>query len=349
LGVNYSLEDIFNDILNFHSNISEEFFKLDGEHMNLLKSTLTTTVATIFATFTASIALTAQAGQMGAQYTSDKQQFEGYSIELINNCGVDVPNISPLAYTIMQDDINSLRGWSHIRKNNGSEEFTAAKLEDEDYKITKDHYLIDKSCNDVKTQSAVLLKKHSDWDHQHANGFEPKFFDKRLMLSNIDKIVLDIKLHKEGTSIPTVEDLRKAYGEILTKEQLMTLDQGKANIAVTIFEAMALNQSISSLNADSFIEIDQEKYFDKWIRITINVDKMNYYTEISYNATPADRDDYKSLAIKGLRLNPENNTGDVLRNFITDSWSKELPELFKELNISIKKIEIIVKDNKVMY
>ena len=168
------------------------------------------------------------------------------------------------------------------------------------------------------------------------------------MLSNIDKIVLDIKLHKEGTSIPTIADLQSAYGEILTKEELNTLDQGKANLAVTIFEAMALNQGISSLNADTFIEIDQNKYFDKWIRITIDADKMNYYTELSYNATPADKDDYKDLPIKGFRLNPENNTGNVLRNFVPN-WSKELPELFKEMNISIKKIEILVKDNKVMY
>ncbi|MCJ8313749.1 MAG: hypothetical protein HRU38_16695 [Saccharospirillaceae bacterium] len=313
--------------------------------MNLLKSTFTTIAATCAVCMT----LSAQAGQMGAQYTSDKQQFEGYSIELINNCGVDVPNISKLAYTIMQDEKNSLRGWSHIRKNNGSGEFSAVKLEDDDYKISKDHYQVDESCNNVKTQGAVLLKKHSDWDHQHANGFEPKFFDNRLMLSNIDKIVLDIKLHKEGTSIPTLKDLKNAYGDILTKEQLNTLDQGKANIAVTIFEAMALNQGTSSLNADKFIVIDQDQYFDQWIRITIDADKMNYYTEISYHATPANKDDYKDLAIKGLRLNPENHTGDVLRNFITDSWTKELPELFKELNISIKKIEIIVKDNSVTY
>ena len=116
--------------------------------MNFLKSTLCATLAT-------SIALSSQAGQMGTEYTSDKAQFEGYSIELINNCGFDVPAISPNAYTIMQDDKNSLRGWSHIRKDNGSGEFTAAKLEDDDYKISKDNHLVDESCNQVKTHSAV--------------------------------------------------------------------------------------------------------------------------------------------------------------------------------------------------
>ena len=334
--------DKINDILKFPSNIAQELFKLDGENMNLLKSTLYTTFAT-------TIAISSQAGQMGAEYTSDKQQFEGYSIELINNCGVDVPAISPLAYTIMQDDKNTLRGWSHIFKENESGEFADVKLENEEYKISKTQYKADESCNNVKTQSAVLLKKHSDWDHQHAKGFEPKFFDKRLMLSNIDKVVMDIKISEEGTSIPTIAELQKAYGDILTQEQLMTLDQGKVNLAVTIFEAMALNQGISSLNADTFIEIDQTKYFDKWIRITIDVDKMNYFTELSYTATPADAADYKDLAIKGFRLNPENNSGNVVRNFITDTWSKDIPELFKEMNVSIKKIEILVKDNDVTY
>jgi len=310
--------------------------------MNLLKSTICATVAT-------SIALMTQAGQMGAEYTSDKEQFEGYSIEIINNCGLDVPEISPLAYTIMQGERNTLRGWSHIRKNHESGEFANVKLEDDAYKISKKQYLNDESCNNVKTHSAVLLKKHSDWDHQHANGFEPKFFDNRMKLSNIDKIILDIKLNKKGTSIPTVEELQNAYGEILTKEELMTLDRGKANVAVTIFEATALNQGISSLNADMYIEIDQKKYFDKWIRVTIDAEKMNYYTELSYTATPANPEDYKNLAIKGFRLNPENNTGNVLRNFVTDTWSKDMPELFKEMSYSIKKIEILVKDNAATY
>ncbi|BCE02284.1 hypothetical protein [Marinicellulosiphila megalodicopiae] len=310
--------------------------------MNFLKSTLC-------ATLTASIALSAQADQMGAEYTSDKTQFEGYSIELINNCGVDVPNISANAYTIMQGETNTLRGWSHIRKASDSGEFANVKLEDSDYEISKKQYLENDSCNDVKTHNAVLLKKHSDWDHQHANGFEPKFFDKRLALGNIDKIILDIKINKVGSSIPTVKELTDAYSEYLSKEQIATLDKGKVNLSVAIFEATALNQSMASLNGETFVEIDQDKYFDKWIRVTIDAAKMNYYTELSYTPTDADPADYSDLAIKGLRLNPENNTGDVLRNFITDAWTKQHPELFKEISISIKKIEILVKDNAVTY
>ena len=283
------------------------------------------------------------------EFVSTKQSFKGYDIELLENCGVQTPEPSKLAYVVMHDQINTLRGWSHVKKDKENGEYSSLKLEDVDYAISKQHYQQDESCNGVKTQKGVLVFKYSDWDRQHSNGFEPKFFDKRLALGNIEKIVLELKINSADTTIPTLEQLHATYDKYLTEEQFADFDNAKVNLGISIWEASALNQSIPSLNADMFVEIDQQTYFDKWLRITIPVESMNYFTELSYIPTPANKDDYKELAIKGLRINPENLKGNQVRNYLLDDWSYDIPETFKEISLNIKSIQLIVKDNDVNY
>ena len=284
-----------------------------------------------------------------AEHTSNKQTFKGYDIELIEQCGVQSPAPSEYAYVVMHDEVNTLRGWSHVKKNKENGEYASLQLSDKDYEISKAQYQPDASCNGVKTQKGVLVFKYSDWDRQHSNGFEPKFFDKRLALGNIDKIILELKINSADTTLPTIEQLHARYDQYLTKEQFANFDNAKVNLGISIWEASALNQSIPSLNADMFVEIDQERYFDQWIRITIPVSTMNYFTELSYIPTPAYKDDYKELAIKGLRLNPENLQGNQVRNYLQDQWSADIPETFKEISLNIKSIQLIVKDNSVGY
>ena len=249
----------------------------------------------------------------------------------------------------MQGESNTLRGWSHVRKDKENGEYKTLKLEDQDYKISKEHYKIDDSCNGEKTHKGVLVFKYSDWDRQHSNGFEPKFFDSRLALGNIEKIILDIKINSADTDLPTLDLLHERYDQYITKEQFADFDNAKVNLGISIWEASALNQGIPSLNADLFVEIDQEKYFDKWIRFTIPAQSMNYFTEMSYTPTAANKGDYKDLAIKGLRINPENLKGNQVRNYLLDEWSAEIPETFKEISLNIKSVQIIVKDNDVTY
>jgi len=275
-------------------------------------------------------------------------QFNGYSIAMLNNCGANGDNASILknAYSVFNRDKNnnkkSLTGWNHI-KNDKDVEFKGIKLSAEQYQISPERFNVDKSCNGVKTQKAILVKKYSTWQHQHANGIETYLSDPHLLLANIKKIVLDLKINQNHSSIPSNTLLHKAYGKYLSKSQFATFDNSKVNLGITLFETGASNQATSSLNVDKFIEIDQQKYFDQWIRISIPVTEMNYYRELNYAATPVEYNQTKKALITGFRLNPETLNGKVLRNYLGDNWTEEHPKLFKEISISIKDIYIILK------
>ena len=178
---------------------------------------------------------------------------------------------------------------------------------------------------------------------QHVNGIEPQLAENELSLKDINSIVLELKVSKEGSNIPASEEIAALYGELLNEEQLAQLDSNKINFGITIFEQGFNDQSTASFNANIFLELDQAEYFDQWVKITIPAASLNYFTEQNWAPTAIDAADFAETKILGLRINPETQIGKVVRHSIADTFEASNPtEAFKELNVSIKTVEFIL-------
>lgn len=98
----------------------------------------------------------------------------------------------------------------------------------------------------------------------------------------------------------------------------------------------------TNLNASIIVQLDQTVLSDKWVRITIPMDKLSYYQEINYKKTTKTQADLTNVEIKRMLIVGETKSGAVLRKNIT-SWNANIPETFKEMDVSFKKIEFQLK------
>ena len=250
-------------------------------------------------------------------------------IEIIEQCQSQPATENKLV--LFGGDINRLTGWSHAEKVDG-----LALQAKEYYAETK----ADASCADATVYQNVLVKKYANWDMQHVNGVEPKLTDQELFLKDINSIVLEFKVSSEGSLIPTNQQIETTFNQHLSAEQLQQLDASQINLGLTLFEKGFDDQSTASFNANVFLSLDPELYFDRWVRVTIPANSLNYYTEQNWAPTSIDAADFADTQIYGLRINPETQQGKVARHFIADSFEANSPnEIYKELNISIKSVE----------
>jgi hypothetical protein len=284
-----------------------------------------------------------------AETTTPFIEHSGYTVFEIDECGMDITSESDNELVLFGAQVNKLRGWSHIANREKGSEFEGVQLDAPRYKFTDSNYQANSNCNNVPTYNSVLVKKLADWDHQHANGLERRFYDDRMGVENLDTVVLEFKIHKQDTHIPSQEEIATHYGAYVDTSTLETLDKSEINLAVTLFETGADNQMYPSLNASMYLRLPPEEVFNKWLRVEIPAEKFDYYNEENYIPTPASAEDYPDYTMIGLRLNPENHTGDVLRNFLDGNLPEATTELFKEYNISLKKISIVVKDSSKEY
>ncbi len=268
------------------------------------------------------------------------EQFDGYSIETMAECGPVLDEAKGNRLVLFHGSTNTLSGWSHI---NGNNEYKSMRWPVADYAISIANSKADKSCGGTNTYQAVLVKKYADWDRQHSNGIEPRFLANRISFGNVDSIVLELKVDAAKTLIPDAAKIKSHYGSyIKDADALNNWDGGKVNLGLTLFEEGAEEQENPSFTAARFIEIDQTKYADQWLRITIKGEQLNYFIEQHWKQTPAALADYAKNTIQGLRINPETRSGKVLRNFVP-TFDASIPETFKEMGISIKRLEIRLK------
>lgn len=209
------------------------------------------------------------------------------------------------------------------------------------------------SCNNVDTLDVVLIKKYANWDHQHANGFEPTNLQgKNINFGKIASIVIDLKVNSARTSIPTQASLVKTYNTdasgkayYTAESNITAVDKNKINIGFTIAD----NGSSTVLSASDIIEINQTTFQDQWIRVVIDMSKIKYCSTTNYYCTPKNAADLANTVINKMTVVAEQSSGGVLRGnmpSVTDAqWNSFtfVPEYFKELDVSIKKLEFIYK------
>lgn len=140
----------------------------------------------------------------------------------------------------------------------------------------------------------------------------------------------------------------------LTDFDFERLDQGKAVFAVSLQNA---DTGADNVQAERYIEIDPEAYADQWVRVTIPFESMDLFTGEVWEKHETDVDEQASVVLNRLHIvgeilgtgEEETQYGDVLRNYIGSPGnddlydSLEIPETFKEMSITIKKIEVTWK------
>jgi signal peptidase I len=269
-------------------------------------------------------------------------EYNDYTVASIINCG---QNITPEVKTfslfgcydgeLHNKSLSSLNfsGWNHT--TNGSEtEWTNLKLESSKYNFDNTTK-VNNSCNNVQTLDIILVKKTADWNHQHSNGFEYNVLAQGYKFGDIKNLVFDLKINSAKTRIPSVEILKKTYANYVDESVVDAMEDGKVNIGIT------LNGS-TNLNGSVIFQLDQTILSDKWVRVTIPISKLSFYQEINYNQTSKTLEDLKNVVINRMLIVGETKSGAVLRRNI-NPWNTNIPETFKEMDLSFKKIEIQLK------
>ncbi len=269
-------------------------------------------------------------------------EYKDYSVAIIVNCGQGIVN-RVKTYNLLADNNGKAKdqnlsnlnfsGWNHTTNGNVTE-WGSLKLSGDNYNFY-DNAKANSSCNNVSTLDIVLLKKIADWNHQHANGFECNILEKGYKFSDVENLVFDLKINSTKTKIPSVESIKNTYVNYVNGSVVDVLEDGKVNIGITLGDSTNLNGSI-------IFQLDQDVLSDKWVRVTIPMNKLSFYQEISYKKTSKTFEDLSTILINRILIMGETKSGAVLRNNI-DAWSTDIPEAFKEMDLSFKKIELQLK------
>lgn len=270
------------------------------------------------------------------------QNYSDYSVATIVNYGQDVsPDVK--IFSLFADYDNNVKtqslsklnfsGWNHSTNGNATE-WLNLKLGSSNYNFN-DTAQPNSSCNNVKTLDIVLLKKIADWNHQHSNGFECNIIGQSIKFGNIENLVFDLKINSAKTNIPSVEIIKKTYANYVDSSVVDTLEDGKVNIGITLGDNTNLNGTI-------IFQLDQNILSDKWVRVTIPMNKLSFYSEINYKKTPKTLADLSDVIINRMLIVGETKSGSVLRNSI-NNWDDNVPVTFKEMDLSFKKIELQLK------
>lgn len=255
-----------------------------------------------------------------------KEEFRGTYIQSIH-CGA---GSEPRMLPIFQAEREFSAGWSHINDPNKASDFNGLKQPLSAYAVRRDNLRTDASCNGEKTYNAILVKKLHTWNNTHANGLETGVDG--VPVSEIESLVVELKLNSARSVIPSPKHIRSVYPR-LTQRQLRNLDRGLANIDLVF--------SAGELRSNKVVTIDPAKYADQWVRITIPIEKMNYYREVDYKRTYTTFQTAKNHRYTGLIINAESQSRKTVQHLM-DGKAGAAP-LFKELDISIRRIGYVLK------
>ena len=271
-----------------------------------------------------------------------------YTVAEISNCGLGV-SAANKTFALFADYDNSamnqmllnFSGWNHSTNQNSSRpEWAQLKLAPATYNYSNSAKAND-GCNGVDTLNMVLVKKIADWDLQHSNGFERDILSNGYKFGDIENLVIDLKINSAKTFIPDVESLKTKYASYISSGSVIdTFESGKVNIGLTLQDNSLTS---TSLNAAINIQLDQSTLSDKWIRITIPMKDMKFYSETNYTPTTKTLSDLSNVVIKRALFVAETKTNEVLRHKITWNDSAKPIETFKEMDLSFKKIEFQLK------
>ncbi|WP_039911833.1 hypothetical protein [Cellvibrio mixtus] len=284
----------------------------------------------------------ASSAAAGSENTLAATTYTNYSVAEIANCGVNITAadktfafFADYDSGVQNQSVSSLNfsGWNHAT-NGSTTEWVNLKNTPNTYNFSTSAAVND-SCNGVDTINVVLVKKVADWDRQHSNGFERSIISYGYKFGDIENLVLDLKINSAKTTIPSVDSLKTTYASYVNAATVDGLDSGKVNLGITLHDG-------GNLNAAIIVELDQSTLKDKWVRVTIPMKNLTFYSEVNYVRTAKTLADLSNVVIKRGLFVGETRTGAVLRGNI-NPWSANVPETFKETDISFKKIEFQLK------
>ncbi|WP_428240106.1 hypothetical protein [Gynuella sp.] len=238
-------------------------------------------------------------------------------------------------------------GWNHIASS--ATEFANVQFgyDSDKYRVDNASIQHDSSCEDEFVYKTILVKKYADWDSQHANGLGYDF-DQEVTFGQLQDIVLDLKLNSAETHIDH-EEFLNSYSGIVSQDVLEQIDQGKFNLGISLTgQLLPLPGNTEvNFNGSIIIELDQSELSDQWLRLVIPADAFTYYTQKGYDKVTDNLslDDFQTLLLKGIRINPETTSGLVLRNKISSEFENlDITEHFKEEGISIHNLSLRLKE-----
>lgn len=294
----------------------------------------------------APISSSASSVTAGNESTQSAVNYTGYSVAKIDNCGSGVlpPENTYKIFSdydagIQNQTLLNFSGWNHSNNENKNRaEWAKLNISNHATYDFATSAKVDSSCNGSDAINMVLLKKIADWDFQHSNGFEKTITADGIEFGDIENLVVDLKINSARTSLPSVETLKTTYASYVSGDVIDTLESGKVNIGIVIYDGKAS----TVLSASRIIELDQATFADQWIRVTVPMKDLKLCSTTNYSCTNKTLADLNNKIVAGIQFVGETKTGEVLRNKIT-SWNTSTPETFKEMDISIKKIEFQLK------
>ncbi len=264
------------------------------------------------------------------------------SIILMKDCGTDLSSTEN-QLELFHPHLFPLSGWNHINNESVSSEFLGVALSPENYEFSESNFRTDTTCGGHQIYHTVLVKKLADWHHQHANGLEIDFSISPIKVESLVSLIIELKIHSTNTVIPNTTELHEAFGGHLDSEALLALDKGNINLSVTLFEQGANDQSSLSLNASNILTLVPSETLDKWLRIEIPITALDFYKEQNYSDTPVFLEDVGQSEFIGIRLNPESENGKVLRHFLNGQLPDNVPKIFKEYQVSLKRVALLTR------
>lgn len=283
----------------------------------------------------------------GSENTLTATGYISYSIAEIENCGVNIskaektfPIFADYDGGVQNQSLSSINitGWNHAT-NGSTTEWVNLKNSGTTYNFSS-NAKVNSSCNSADTLDMVLVKKIADWDHQHANGFERNILAHGYKFGDIENLIVDLKVNSAKTSVPSVESLKTIYSSYVDNvSDIESLDEGKVNVDITLHDGANLYGKIN-------LQLDQATQADKWVRVTIPMNKVYFYQQINYDPrTTKTQAEMSNVVIQRILVVGETKKGDVLRGSIEKAkkWSTSVPETFKEMDLSFKKIEFQLK------
>ncbi len=240
-------------------------------------------------------------------------------------------------FSIYRSSEGAVKGWSHIVTN--PENFPLVSLENAKYAVDERSLASEGKDLDKPVFRTVLVRKMSNWGQQHANGIEPVFSETPLRVGDLESVTIRLKLNAKDSKIPDAAELREHYSGHLSSEEIQALDKGVPCLGLTFVEAGYNDQSTETLNAVYSLEFDPSRDFDRWLEITIPLADFTFGFEKDYSLREVDRSTVLEHEFVGFRINPETTGGGVARSFIGEKWDGSVPELYKELSVSLEFVE----------
>lgn len=245
---------------------------------------------------------------------------------------------------IYDSNTGPIRGWSHIVTH--PERFPFVSLPTERYAVDESSMEADAAEDGGSVFRTVMVRKLSDWNQQHSNGLEPLFEEAPIPVESVEAVRIVLKLNSSDTRIPSSNELERHYGAFLSAEQIAELDASAPCLGLALLEAGYTDQSTETLNAVKYLIFDPVHDMDRWLDIEIPIEAFQFGLEKNYTLRPIDAASVGGREFIAFRINQESTGGIVARNFLNEDWDGSVPELAKELSVSLRLLEVVTKKEK---